>query len=669
MKLTAAILIILFAGDALKGQSITDSVSVLYTEDLPITERIRTGRRIEQKYEKELSYNDQHNLNMQMGVLLLSIDSLLQSLEFFRKVAIAGLKMNETSDAALAFNNMGVAFYYMGQLDSSGLYFTKTLEYADTNNYTHDQLSTLMNLGLINFQLGNLQLALDNSLTALRIADKDTFHVVRFGSLSNIGMIHFGLGDFEKAVEYQKKALKSAILAESRDDIAAAHGDIGLAFLRSGQLDSARHYLNISKRLNRSLSSKAQLLHTYVHLGEVFKIEGQYDSMYFYLKQALEGRKAIGDVNGLAEVYNHLADYFVEVERPDSAEWYAKRAMEAAEKSTAKKEQFKAFKSLLMAELLKADGSSTRLLTELLRLQNEMLSDERVKAIQYAETRFQTAKKNQQISLLEKERALQLVELKQRKQQLIFTGIAAGLILLMGIVLFNYQRAKRRNREKLLKERERVHLAEKTAMKREQELATFKAQIRAQEKERSRISRELHDGITPTLAATRMRLGDTPEEQALITSLSKIADDLRNLSHQLAPIALDYQTLEESIAHFLAAFDSEDGLTIHLSFPEDGLPALNVETQISIYRTVQELMNNILKHANAHTAEFHFSQSDTTLVLEVKDDGVGISQADLDKPGLGITNLKQRIKGLGGTLSIPLNQGVGTYVEVVIPLS
>lgn len=668
-SVTAIILLILLPRGILAKGAIDSLIDLLYNVEIPSNERLALGYHILESEKSALTFEDSYFIESKMGELLLSTDSLDASINFFKNSVLSAQKDKNRTDISSAHNNIGVGFLYFGHLDSAKIHFLKSLEFADTSESSLEPIASYMNLGIIEHQLGNFDDALKNDFKALRMIAEDDLPQERFGCWTNIGLVHLALDDFEKAISDHRKALNVAQKAENSIHTGAAYSNMGFTFLRMNRLDSAWYFLNLSKVINSRLTSRSQLMHTFVHLAEVHRLTDSVDSMFFYFRRALWGREQIGDINGKAEVFNHFANYFAENQQQDSARYYAEKALSSARESNAKQEQLNAIKSLLAAALLEDSDTSTVLLTELLRLQGELFSEERLRALQNAETKFETEKKEQQIVLLEKEQALSESELKQKTQQIIFLFSGAALVLLLAALFANYQRLKRIGKEKLLSEREKAHLAEKTAMKREKELATFKAQIQAQEKERTRISRELHDGIAPALAAARMNVVDTQEQHGLLNSLAQITEDLRNLSHQLAPVALDYQTLEESIAHFLAAFDGKDGLTISLAFPKEGLPNFSTEIEITIFRTVQELMNNIVKHAQATTADFNFNLKTDALYLEVQDNGIGIEHAATKAPGIGINNIKRRIAELGGEVSIPLNQGIGTYVYVVLPLS
>lgn len=646
-----------------------DSLFVLLEDTETHTyERLKAGNQLLNLAE-ELSYRDLYFTHTKMGELLMGIDSINAAIAFYRKSAVNAKNEANREDVSAAFNNMGVGFLYYGYLDSAKVYLKKSITFGDSINSPLELVPTYMNLGIIDRELGNFEDALKNCLRVLRMPLLDEMTNEKFGCFTNIGLIHFGLKDFGKAIPHHRNALQVALKAENDQDIGAAYNNLGLTFLRIHRLDSAEYFLSLGKGINSGLESRVNLMHTFVHIAELYRLKGVSDSMFFYFRKALTGRTQFGDIHGKTEVYNHLANYFAEKGLRDSTIFYAEKALSSARESNAKQEQLNAVKSLLAAALLENSEPSTALLPELLRLQQELFSEERLRALQNAETKFGTEKKEQQIVLLEREQALSESELKQKTQQVIFLFSGAALVLLLAALFANYQRLKRIGKEKLLQEREKAHLAEKTALKRERELATFKAQIQAQEKERTRISRELHDGIAPALAVARLKVSDTPEQHELLNTLTQITEDLRDLSHQLAPVALDYQTLEESIAHFLAAFDGKDGLTISLAFPNDGMPNFSTEVEITIFRTVQELMTNIVKHAQATSAGFNFTIKADALHLEVHDNGIGIPHKESKTTGIGLNNVKRRMAELGGEVSIPLNQGIGTYVYVVLPLS
>jgi PAS domain S-box-containing protein len=203
------------------------------------------------------------------------------------------------------------------------------------------------------------------------------------------------------------------------------------------------------------------------------------------------------------------------------------------------------------------------------------------------------------------------------------------------------------------------------------------ALVRAQEEERSRLSRELHDGAGQTLTAVAIQLDlaerAVPEAaraplQRARREVEQTLEELRRLSHALRPAVLDRLGLGEALREMCRALLSEQ-LAVRLVLPEGGLH-LPAEQATALFRIAQAALTNVVRHARATQAEVRV-ELDTdakTVALEVIDDGRGFDQT-VSTGSLGLFAMRERAEGLGGTLSVRSAPGEGTRVRAILPLS
>jgi len=201
----------------------------------------------------------------------------------------------------------------------------------------------------------------------------------------------------------------------------------------------------------------------------------------------------------------------------------------------------------------------------------------------------------------------------------------------------------------------------------------------AQEEERQRFARELHDGLVPTLASLSIRLhtvGKHLEREVhwLAGEIKELAQqaqassrDIRRLIHDLRPVALDELGLVPALREHLAECQREHGLASELvaDVPERLPPA--VET--ALFRIVQEAVNNVLRHAQAQHVRVALTRVDSQVRLDVTDDGQGFG-LQLPRPGrqIGLWSMRERVEQLGGRFEVSSVPGRGTTVSAVVPL-
>jgi signal transduction histidine kinase len=201
--------------------------------------------------------------------------------------------------------------------------------------------------------------------------------------------------------------------------------------------------------------------------------------------------------------------------------------------------------------------------------------------------------------------------------------------------------------------------------------------VEAQELERARLARELHDetgqALTSILLGLRT-LEQTVESEEGCAAIGSVRDlvvstlhDVRRLAVELRPAALDDFGLAPAIERLVDTHRQDDSVDIDLEIQlgDDRLPA-DVET--TMYRIVQEALTNVVKHADAGQVSVVIRRTDGAAVLVIEDDGAGFEPSD-ETPGLGLTGMRERVALVGGRLRVEAGRGSGTTIAAEIPLA
>src|ERR1700692_1562798 len=203
----------------------------------------------------------------------------------------------------------------------------------------------------------------------------------------------------------------------------------------------------------------------------------------------------------------------------------------------------------------------------------------------------------------------------------------------------------------------------------------------AQDQERRRIARELHDGLGQELTVAKMVLDKmvmnksasepAPEAAAQASNLvDRAIQQVRIMSHLLHPPLLDEVGLLSALSWYTEGLTKRSGIQTFLEVQPPNFPRLATEVETAVFRIVQEALTNVFRHAEAHKVWINLNQRDGRITVSVLDDGKGIEQkvADLrpDSMGVGIGGMKQRAKEFGGELRMS-NASPGTLLEVIIP--
>src|SRR5690606_13016696 len=197
------------------------------------------------------------------------------------------------------------------------------------------------------------------------------------------------------------------------------------------------------------------------------------------------------------------------------------------------------------------------------------------------------------------------------------------------------------------------------------------------EEESKRIAHILHDESAQMLATAYLELSEiaravpgpvAEKVQRVVTHLDEVREQLRRLSHELRPLILDQLGLIPALRFLANGVRKRSGLDVEVHGETDGRLPQSIETVL--YRTVQEALNNVARHARASKAEIRVWIDRNTIHCTVRDDGVGFRVSDLRNgtfTSLGLVGIKERVDALHGESRIISEPGKGTELQVAIP--
>jgi len=283
------------------------------------------------------------------------------------------------------------------------------------------------------------------------------------------------------------------------------------------------------------------------------------------------------------------------------------------------------------------------------------------------ETKYQTEKKEKQL-LIEQE--------ENRKNRNIALSLGGGLLAVSIIGFLVYKNTKRKQR--IAEQEKQLEIQEKETLLKEQEINTINAMIEGQEKERQRVASDLHDSIGATLSAAKLQFDHLNSNKNTGKNLDELFEKTSTLLEEA------YQEVR-SMAHLknsgvlaknglLPALDklARNASTNELNFEiaHFGLEhRLDNDKEIALFRILQELVTNIIKHAHATEATISLTQRDDMLSIIVEDNGRGFEKHKLNmNEGMGLSSLEKRIEHWEGSLEVDSSPGNGTNILIDIPL-
>lgn len=297
-----------------------------------------------------------------------------------------------------------------------------------------------------------------------------------------------------------------------------------------------------------------------------------------------------------------------------------------------------------------------------LQMRDSLYQKEKLDMMGKLEVQYRVAEKDKQLA----QNRLQISEQqsKLKEKNLLIGGTAISAVFLAAFLLSAYRSSKHKRR---------VHAKELLLLGQQQEIQQLQSMMKGEERERGRLAQELHDGVGGMLAAIKMNISavETTENppvtakglQQVMALLEDTAGEVRRTAHNLMPDILLKHNLPEALRIYCDSINNGGQLQIDLQF-HTSLKELDKAFELSLYRVLQELIQNIVKHAAATHAVIQFRQQETMLHVTVEDNGIGFD-ASGQQEGLGLNNIRSRIQTLKGMVSIDSAEGRGTtcYME------
>ncbi len=284
------------------------------------------------------------------------------------------------------------------------------------------------------------------------------------------------------------------------------------------------------------------------------------------------------------------------------------------------------------------------------------------------ETKYNTVEKEKRINELESQKQRALLISQNNKLNYLLFGLLSFVLLLIVVFLWKYANTQK----KLAIEKELNYKQNLVSLQHQKGIEVMQAMINAEEIERKRIARDLHDGIGSQLSALKMQFVNWKESkvnesakeiETFTNSLNSSISELRNVAYNLLPETLLKLGLEKALHDLCYNLQTEK---IKITFQANELKDTIIENnQITIFRIVQELVNNALKHANCSEIIVDCSQNKNLFLITVEDNGVGFDKNKLaNYSGLGFKNLKNRVDILNGKLEIESELAKGTVINI-----
>lgn len=581
-----------------------------------------------------------------------------RSMEYAHSAAKHVVGITDRNLVNTAYQNYSVALRMSSQYDSAAHYQELALSgWVDLQD-SLQIAGALNNLGIIYDERGYNDKAIELYLQAVDIYESQGDKAGSAKVYNNLGIIHKKEGNYEKVRDYYRQSL--AIYSEMEHALGTAitMGNLGSVFLELKDFDSAIYFSERSIDLYQANGIDQFIPYSMENMGIAYRNLANMDSAVAYHHRALSLYQKYGNQKEAAFTTNSLAEIALEQAEYQKAYQLALQSQQLAEATGVMDEQIRAIKTISDVQELRGNfEEALKHLRHLIVLNDSVNSMEKVRILEELQTRYESSKKDQEIQLLRAETELNDLQYRNARNTLIGTVAFGAMLLISGYLFFNRYKYKQQS---LLSDQK----------KRNQTLR-FKEVVEAEEKERERVARELHDGLGQLLSTAKMLVGgyDDPVIKKGVAVIDKAVEEVRTISHNLMPSALMNIGLIATIRQ-IARLVNESGnlVEVKLNLPADE-PNLSAQQRTGLYRIIQEVVNNAIKYAEANSIIIEMSYSVDDLNLKIEDDGKGFDTQQIDhSSGIGWKNMYTRVEILNGKIDISSEIGRGTAVTIVIPL-
>ncbi|MEP4532173.1 MAG: sensor histidine kinase [Cyclobacteriaceae bacterium] len=572
----------------------------------------------------------------------------------------------ELSDSTMIFNfyNIPAIIYQKrNKLDSADILFGKAEEIANRLESQDLILKVNNNIGLLYRDRGEYKRALErwqvvlNGFRELKDLPMESY------VLMNIGSTYYILENWTLGNQYHEEALQVNLSLEDPLRIGKSYSALSYSFSQQGSMDSARYFnekaISYLEQTNDMFALANAKRSRCSDLGQIKKYQESCDC---YL-DVLELDKKMKNLKGimichkdLGSNYSNLSQYSLALNHLQEALKLSRQIGEKRIRQTIHYSLAVCYFNLNRFEKAYLHSDTSAMMQDSLRGSEiqEQLSELNVK--------YETSQKERALAEQDLEIQTKNATIAQQRNENIL--LIASIVIVILIVMIAYVRNSAIQKQKLqaaiLSEKERG----------------FESVLHATEEERKRISKDLHDGIGQQLSALKMALNNITEKTSdenhredleLITEqFSKSADEVRQISHQMMPRALMEKGLIEAVDDLLqSSFQFSE---IKYQFEHHNIDQRFEERiEISLYRIVQELVNNVIKHSEASEVSVQLVKTKDKLVLFLEDNGKGMSEGE--GKGHGLINIKSRLDLVHGTVNYEPSPASGTSATVTIPIN
>ncbi len=585
-------------------------------------------------------------------------------------------QLNYTRGIISYYTNATYVYNLQGNYDTALILNLKSVEIARAFGDPERLAACLGNVGATYISLRQHEKALEYQLQIIPLYEKLQDPIKLSTLYSNLSYVYENIHQYKKAIEYGELSLRIGRQIKNDFSITTTLVNLSTVYISSGEIKTAIKYLEEARAIAKRTNNQYALLITSLNLGDANIKLGDFNKLESYFDEALTLANKLGDKESVMVALRGKAIHSFYNKKLVVAEAFANQSLQLAIANNMIENIGKAYTVLADIAVLKGDFRANNYYAiKSDSIHTLLLNESIAENIQELEARYESEKKGQKIKQLEQEADIKDFSIKQNR--LLNFILVGSLLAVLAIVLLArraYQQKKR-----ILEKENALNQSRIAELETEKQLMASEAVIKGQDEERGRIAKDLHDGLGGLLSGVKFSLVNMKSNVILdadnalvfersLDMLDHSISELRRVAHNMMPEVLVKFGLSEAVKSYCDSL--RESQIFKIDFQSLGMEArLSSNTEVSIYRIIQELLTNISKYAKATHVIVQLARQDNEMSVTVEDNGIGMDKTQLEKStGAGWINIRSRIEYLKGSMDVQSNIGQGTSVHITIPI-
>lgn len=575
---------------------------------------------------------------------------------YFKKAYTISKKINYNKGLFEYALSMGDVYSYQGKPEENKKLILEALKLAKSIKDKHREALFTANLGGAYANCDEFEQAIKYYQESIQLFEAnnepDYVRKLNYGT----GFCFYNSDNFNKSIEYGKRGY---LLAEKANDsiiMCLTSALIGKSHIAKEEFQMAKPYVEKALLLANKLKIDVEINEAQIYKSQILFSENKIKEAVYWGAKSLVFYEKTGNVSDRVNCLAHLSKCYLK----NGEKTKALESIQKAASFNSKTQRLYVYQILSEVNFELGNYKDAYLYFEKRNAIRDSINTSKLQFnMQQLDAKFKSTEKDKNILLLEK---------KQTKQKTFIYSLSA---IIIGLLLFSFLLYRNYNARK------KISAQEITQLQQEKIIDATQNMIQGEEAERTRLARDLHDGLGGMLSGVKFQLNSMKgnvilsEENALtftksISQIDNAITEMRRVAHNMMPEALLKFGLNDTLKNYCESVSQNSELLV--SYQSFGLEnRLDQSTEIVLYRIVQELLNNTVKHAKANQAQVQLSRIENRITLTVEDNGKGFDVNSISKKGIGLSNIQNRVDYLNGKMDIKSDEkGTSTHIEFEI---